>query len=107
LFSYIFQLNIITLSKKVNISIWKKYILPPPTFTKVRFSSINSKTEQTTFLNFLNRAFYLYGAVLKAMLLQRMVVLLPLLLVYNFCYEGFVFVFFIYSIEYLKNHSKL
>jgi hypothetical protein len=47
----------------------KKSIFPPPTFTKVRFSSLNSKTEQITSLNFSNRAFYLPGAVSKAVLL--------------------------------------
>jgi hypothetical protein len=30
----------------------KKSTLPPSIFTKVRFSSINSKTEQNTSLNF-------------------------------------------------------
>jgi hypothetical protein len=48
----------------------KKSTFPPPTFTKVRFSSLNSKTGQITSLNFSNRAFYLPGAVSKAVLLQ-------------------------------------
>jgi hypothetical protein len=49
---------------------WKKSTFPPPTFTKVCFSSLNSKTGQITSLNFSNRAFYLPGAVSKAALLQ-------------------------------------
>jgi len=40
------------------------------TFMKVRFFFLNSKTEQTTSLNFLNRVFYLPRAVSKAGLLQ-------------------------------------
>jgi hypothetical protein len=51
------------------IHTWKKSIFPP-TLTQVRFSSLNFKTGQTTFLNFSNRAFYLPRAVLKAVLLQ-------------------------------------
>jgi hypothetical protein len=47
------------------IFVWKKSTFPPPTFAKVHFSSLNSKTGQTTSLNFSNRAFYLPGAVLK------------------------------------------
>jgi hypothetical protein len=38
------------------------------TFTKVYFSSLNYKTRQTTSVNFLNRAFYLPGVVLKEIL---------------------------------------
>jgi hypothetical protein len=49
---------------------WKKSNFPPPTFMKVRFSSLNFKTGQITSLNFSNRAFYLPGAVSKAVLLQ-------------------------------------
>jgi hypothetical protein len=52
------------------IFLWKKSTFPPQTFTKVYFSSINSKTGQITSLNFSNRAFYLLGTVLKAVLLQ-------------------------------------
>jgi len=48
----------------------KKYIFSPPTFMKIRFSSLNSKIGQTISLNFFNRAFYLPRAVLKAVLLQ-------------------------------------
>jgi hypothetical protein len=48
----------------------KKSTFSPPTFTKVYFFSLNSKTEQTTSLNFSNRAFYLPETVLKAVLLQ-------------------------------------
>jgi hypothetical protein len=48
----------------------KKSTFPPLTFTKVRFSSLISKIGQITSLNFSNRAFYLPGAVSKAVLLQ-------------------------------------
>jgi hypothetical protein len=48
----------------------KKVYFSSPTFTKFRFSSLNSKTGQITSLNFSNRAFYLPGAVSKAVLLQ-------------------------------------
>jgi hypothetical protein len=36
----------------------KKSIFSPSTLSKVHFSSLNFKTGQTIFLNFLNRAFY-------------------------------------------------
>jgi hypothetical protein len=54
----------------MNEGLRKKSTFPPSTFTKVRFSSLNSKTGQITSLNFSNRAFYLPGAVSKAVLLQ-------------------------------------
>jgi hypothetical protein len=63
----------------------KKSTFPLPTFTKIRFSSVNSKTRQTTSLNFSNRAFYLPGVVLKAVL---------------------PFSFLFISAESLKNYSK-
>ena len=69
-----------------------KSILPPPTITKIWFSSYNYKTGYFTSLNFSNRAFYLPRAVLKAV-----------------CYSNRSFVFFFFkkiSIESLKNHSK-
>ena len=47
----------------------KTSTFPPLVFIIVRFFSLNSKTRQTTSLNFLNRAFYLFGEVLKAVLL--------------------------------------
>jgi hypothetical protein len=50
----------------LTVQIRKKSTFPPPTFPKVRFSSLNFKIGQTTSLNFSNRAFYLPGAVLKA-----------------------------------------
>ena len=71
---------------------WQKSILPPPTITKVWFSSYNYKTGYFTSLNFSNRPFYLPRAVLKAV-----------------CYSNRSFVFFFFkkiSIESLKNHSK-
>ena len=43
----------------------KKSVLPPPTITKVWFSSRNYETGYFTCLNFSNRAFYLPRAVLK------------------------------------------
>jgi hypothetical protein len=84
----------------------KKSTFPPPIFTKVRFSSLNFKTGQTTSLNFSNRAFYLPGAVLKAVLLQSTVVCYSKWL---FCYSvhAFVFSFSLFIlVESLKNHSK-
>ena len=71
----------------------QKSILPPPTITKVWFSSYNYKTGYFTSLNFSNRAFYLPRAVLKTV-----------------CYSNRGFVFFFLkkiSVESLKNHSKL
>jgi hypothetical protein len=65
------------------------------TFTKVSFSFFNSKTDQTTFSNFSNHAFYLPRAVSKVVLLQRMLVTVVL-----------SFSFLIISVESLKNHSK-
>ena len=59
------------------ISEWQKSILPPPTITKVWFSSYNYKTGYFTSLNFSNRPFYLPRAVLKAV-----------------CYSNRSFVFF-------------
>jgi hypothetical protein len=47
----------------------KKTTFPPPIFTKIHFSSLNSKIGKTTSLSFSNRAFYLTRAVLKAVLL--------------------------------------
>ena len=70
----------------------QKSILPPPTITKVWFSSYNYKTGYFTSLNFSNRPFYLPRAVLKAV-----------------CYSNRSFVFFFFkkiSVESLKNHSK-
>ena len=70
----------------------QKSILPPPTITKVWFSSYNYKTGYFTSLNFSNRPFYLPRAVLKAV-----------------CYSKRSFVFFFFkknSVESLKNHSK-
>jgi hypothetical protein len=54
----------------------EKVYFSSPTLTKVRFSSLNLKTGQTTSFNFSNSAFYLPHAVLKAGLLQQTVVLL-------------------------------
>ena len=54
----------------------QKSILPPPTITKVWFSSYNYKTGYFTSLNFSNRPFYLPRAVLKAV-----------------CYSNHIFVF--------------
>jgi hypothetical protein len=48
----------------------EKVYFSSPNLTKVHFSFLNFKTGQTTSLNFLNRAFYLPRAVLKAVLLQ-------------------------------------
>jgi hypothetical protein len=59
-----------TLARCAHTEKRKKSTFPPPTFTKVRFSFLNSKTGQITSLNFSNRAFYLPGAVSKAVLLQ-------------------------------------
>jgi hypothetical protein len=70
----------------------QKSILPPPTITKVWFSSYNYKTGYFTSLNFSNRPFYLPRAVLKTV-----------------CYSNRSFVFFFFkknSVESLKNHSK-
>ena len=77
---------------KNGIVVWQKSILPPPTITKVWFSSYNYKTGYFTSLNFSNRAFYLPRAVLKTV-----------------CYSNRSFVFFFLkknSVESLKNHSK-
>ena len=49
----------------------KKSVLPPPTITKVWFSSRNYETGYFTSLNFSNRAFYLPRVVLKAVSLQK------------------------------------
>ena len=57
----------------------QKYILPPPTITKVWFFSYNYKTGYFTSLNFSNRAFYLPRAVLKTV-----------------CYSNRSFVFFFF-----------
>ena len=57
----------------------QKSILPPPTITKVWFSSYNYKTGYFTSLNFSNRAFYLPRAVLKTV-----------------CYRNRSFVFFFF-----------
>jgi len=54
---------------------------------KVRFSFLNSKTGQITFLNFLNRTFYLPRTVSKTVVVLS-------------------FSFLIILAEYLKNHSK-
>ena len=58
----------------------QKSILPPPTITKVWFSSYNYKTGYFTSLNFSNRAFYLPRAVLKTV-----------------CYSNHSFVFFFFK----------
>ena len=79
-------------SQKFVKKIRQKSILPPPTITKVWFSSYNYKTGYFTSLNFSNRPFYLPRAVLKAV-----------------CYSNRSFVFFFFkkiSVESLKNHSK-
>ena len=69
------------------------------TFTKIRFYSLNSKTEQTTSLSFSNFAFYLLTAISKAVLLQRMVIFATVTVVLSFSV-------FNYSVEFLKNRSK-
>jgi hypothetical protein len=75
----------------------EKVTFPPSLFTKVRFSSLNSKTGQTTSLNFSNRTFYLTGAVLKAVLLQWR----------RYATVQVVLSFFLFiSVKSLKNHNK-
>jgi hypothetical protein len=56
----------------------KKFALPPSTFVKVYFLSLNSKTGQNDSLNFKNRSSYLPSPVIS-----------------NF-EVGFIFIFFIY-----------
>jgi hypothetical protein len=83
----------------------EKSTFSPPTFAKVRFSSINFKTGQTTSLSFSNRAFYLPGAVLKAGCYSKRwyaTVNGGFATVSVFCLFFFLFILS----ESLKNHSK-
>ena len=90
-YEYAEKLRIFVLRRRIVLRS-QKSILPPPTITKVWFSSYNYKTGYFTSLNFSNRAFYLPRAVFKTV-----------------CYSKHSFVFFFLkkiSVESLKNHSK-
>jgi hypothetical protein len=86
------QLHVLCLKKRKTFS--------PSTFTKVRFSSLNSKTRQITSLNFSNRAFLPPWSGFEG---GFATVNGGFAIVRRFC----LFLFFLFiSAESLKNHIK-